>query len=540
MGERLDHDWMVIGSGFGGSVAALRLAEKGYEVTVLEQGRRFRDEDFARSAWQARRMVWMPGFGMRGIQAITPFRHVTVVSGVGVGGGSLVYGNTLYVPHSDDFYRHPNWAQLADWREVLRPHYETAKRMLGVTPYQGKGSSEQLMRAIADDLGASDSYHGTDVGIFFGEPGTTVPDPYFDGEGPERAGCIRCGQCMLGCRHNAKNTLVKNYLYVAERLAVRIEAERRVIDIRPLNGTDGAGGYAVTSEQSGAWVRRHRRTETTRGIVIAAGALGTNKLLRRCKDRGSLPNLSERLGDEVRTNSEAITAVTAPRGTDLRADVAITASVHPDGHTHFTNNTYGLGGNAMALTFGPLTGGTRRIRQFMAACVRNPGRWLNPFRARGWSQRSIVFTVMQSLDSSLQLKPRGRFGRLDTVASDGNAPASQLPIANEVTELAARHTGGYPQTSVFESLRNAPTTAHILGGAIIGDDPSRGVVDPERRVFGYENMLITDGSTLPANVGVNPSLTITAMAEEALSHIEPKRSPPRRPTSAASAASSIA
>jgi cholesterol oxidase len=535
MAKRFDHDWMIVGSGFGGSVAALRLAEKGYEVTVLEQGRRFRDEDFARSAWQARRMVWMPRFGMRGIQAITPLRHVTVVSGVGVGGGSLVYGNTLYVPHSDDFYRHPNWAELADWREVLRPHYETAKRMLGVTQYEGDSSSERLMRALATDLGVADSYHGTDVGVFFGEPGQTVPDPYFDGQGPERTGCIRCGQCMLGCRHNAKNTLVKNYLYLAQRLGVSVEAERQVIDIRPLNGTDGASGYAVTSERSGAWVRRARRTETTQALVIAAGPLGTNKLLRRCKDRGSLPNLSERLGDEVRTNSEAITAVTAPRGTDLRTGVAITSSVHPDDHTHFTNNSYGVGGNAMALTFGPLTGGKRRIRQFAAACVRNPGRWLTPIRLRDWSRRSIVFTFMQSLDSSLQLKPRGRSGRLDTVISDGKAPASQLPIANHVTELAAEHTGGYPQTSVFESLRDAPTTAHILGGAIIAADASRGVVDRRRRVFGYENMLITDGATLPANVGVNPSLTITAMAEEALSHVEPKQRtrPARLPVPAA-------
>ena len=516
---RFDADWLVIGSGFGGSVAALRLAEKGYAVTVLERGRRFADGDLPRSSWDARRFLWAPGFGLRGIMRLTPLRHVTVLSGSGVGGGSLVYGNTLYVPSSDAFYRHPQWGELADWRTVLAPHYATAKRMLGVTTFEGDGPSETLMRGIAADLGVADSVHPTDVGVWFGEPGVTVPDPYFGGSGPARTGCTRCGQCMLGCRVGAKNTLVKNYLALAEAHGVRITPDRVVVDIRPLGAADGSDGYAVTTQRSGAWVRRDRQVHRARGVVVAAGALGTAELLRQCRDGGSLPRLSTRLGELVRTNSEAITAVTAPRGAELTSDLAITTSIHTDQHTHVTNNTYGRAGDALGLTYGPLTGGSARVRQFLVAHLLRPDRWLVPTRVLGWSRRTVIFTVMQSSESSLRLAPSGRRGRLQTSLADGPAPASHLPIANEVAEIAARRTGGVPQTSVLESVRSAPTTAHLLGGAVIGASPSTGVVDRHHQAFGYENLLITDGSTVPANVGVNPSLTITALAEEAMTHV---------------------
>lgn len=513
-----DADWIVIGSGFGGSVAALRLAERGYRVLVLEQGRRFADEDFARSAWDARRVFWMPRLGLRGIMRLTPFRHVSVLSGAGVGGGSLVYGNTLYVPHSDDFYRHEQWAELADWRAVLAPHYATAKRMLGVTTFEGSGPSERLMTEIASELGVGDSVHPTDVGVWFGEPGVTTADPYFDGSGPARTGCTRCGQCMLGCRVGAKNTLTKNYLALAERLGVSIWAERTVTDLRPAGDPGGGDGYVVETERSGAWLRREHQALRARGVVVAAGALGTAELLRGCRDSGSLPRLSPRLGELVRTNSEAITAVTAPRGADLTSDLAITTSIHPDAHTHVTNNTYGRAGDALGLSYGPLTGGRRRLLQFALAHLLRPDRWVLPTRAFGWSRRTVVFTVMQSSESSLRLV-RSRRGRLNTELGDGPPPASHLPIANAVAEIAARRTGGLAQTSVLESVRGAPTTAHLLGGAVIGASPDTGVVDRYRRAFGYENLLITDGSTVPANVGVNPSLTITALAEEAMTHI---------------------
>ena len=469
--------------------------------------------------------MWAPKVGLKGIMAITPLKHVSVISGVGVGGGSLVYGNTLYVPTANEFFEHRQWGELADWRVELAPHFATAQPMLGVATYVGDGPSEAMMREIAAELGVPDSFHPTEVGIFLGAPGRRVPDPYFDGQGPDRSGCVRCGQCMLGCRHNAKNTLVKNYLHLAQRLGARVEAERRVIDIRPIGAADGSDGYAVTTVRTGRWFRRDERTVHTQGVIVAAGPLGTTRLLRSLKDSGALPRLSDRIGDLVRTNSEAIVAATA-RGRDLdwSTDIAITSSVHPDEHTHFTNNTYGAGGDRMGLLFGPMTGGTGRRQQLLRAILVHPQVWLRPGRLKGWSKRSVIFTVMQSLDSSLRLRPSRFTKRLNTEMADGTPPSSHLPIANRVASLAAQIMGGEPQSSVLESVMGTSTTAHILGGAVIGASPQHGVVDRYRRAFGYENLLVTDGSTMPANVGVNPSLTITAMAEEAMTHV-PSKSP---------------
>ncbi|HKJ35891.1 MAG TPA: GMC family oxidoreductase [Solirubrobacterales bacterium] len=528
-----DFDWAVIGSGFGGSVAALRLAEKGYSVCVLEQGRRWEDRDFAADAGETSKVFWAPQVGMRGIMKLTIFKHVTVISGVGVGGGSLVYANTLYVPRSDDFYRHPGWAEIADWRGELAPHYETASRMLGVVECDSDGPSERLMRSLADGIGAPEGYRQTPVGVFFGEPGhegETVPDPYFAGEGPDRTACIRCGQCLLGCRYGAKNTLVKNYLWLAERRGVRVEAESEVIDVAPLPGPGepGAAGYRLALRGPGP-LRGRRRELTAKGVIVAGGALGTNKLLRRCRDSGSLGGISERLGRMVRTNSETITAATSERpGADYSADVAITASVFPDDHTHFTNNTYGGAGDRMGLNFGPLTtGGGRlsRVAGVAAAAVGKPGRWLRPARRLdGWSKRTVIFTTMQSTDTALRFRrrrgPLGRSGAVQTELEPGaTPPENSIPLANEVAERAAEEIGGYAQSSLMESLLSTPGTAHLLGGAVIGRDPGSGVVDGRQRVFGYENLLICDGSAVPANPGVNPSLTITAMAERALSKI---------------------
>jgi cholesterol oxidase len=537
-GDGFDYDWVVVGSGFGGSVSALRLAEKGHSVLVLEQGRRWRDSDFARSGWDARRIHWAPWLGMRGILRLTAFRHVSVISGTGVGGGSLVYANTTYVPHSDDFYRHPQWASIANWRRTLAPHYETAQRMLGVTGHDSDGPSERLLQGVAEDLGVPDAYRTTPVAVFFGEPGVEVEDPYFGGAGPPRAGCRRCGRCLLGCRYGAKNTLPKNYLWLAERLGARIHAERRVVDLRPAGWGDGSDGWEVAHVRTAPALRSDRRTVRARGVVVAAGTIGTNDLLLRCRRRGSLPRLSPRLGDLVRTNSETITASTArDRDADYTGGIAITASIYPDERTHVTNNTYGEAGDAFSFMFTPLIGpGTRLTRplKLVWALVRRPLAGLRSLNPVGWSRRTVIFTTMQSADTSLRLRLRGRrVGRgpvLDTEeGASGPSASAFIPLANTVAQIAARRMGGDPQSSLLDALRGTPSTAHFLGGAAIGSDPSRGVVDGHLRAYGYSDLIVCDGSVVPANPGVNPSLTITALAEHAISQVPEKEGRPGRP-----------
>ncbi len=509
-----DFDWIVIGSGFGGSVSALRLAEKGYKVAVLEAGRRYRDEDFAKTTWNARRYYWLPRLGLRGIFRMTLFKDIFVVSGCGVGGGSLGYANTLYRPRAGSaFYRDPQWAGLDDWESALAPHYETAERMLGVTKYEGEGPADTLLRELADEMGVPETYSTTRVGVFFGEPGTTVPDPYFDGEGPPRAGCIRCGACMVGCRHNAKNTLPKNYLYFAERAGVQILPERTVAEVRPLGAADGSDGYRVTSERSGAWFRKHEQTLTAKGVVIAAGPLGTNQLLQRCRIGGALPRLSKRIGYLVRTNSEAISAVTArDERHDFTKSIAITSSFYPDEDTHIENVTYGPGADSISLLFTVLGKARSRLT-----------RPLWPLR---WSRRTVILLTMQTLDNSMRLVPkRNLFGpgpRLQTQEDPDKPNPRFIAAADQATRRAAEKLGAIPQAGLTEQLFNIPTTAHILGGAVIGEDAETGVIDRHHRAFGYENLLVCDGSAIPANIGVNPSLTITAMTEHAMSQVAPR------------------
>jgi cholesterol oxidase len=410
-GRSDDYDWLVIGSGFGGSVSALRLAEKGYRVGVVECGRRFRDHDFAQTAWNLRRYFWAPRLGLRGIFRLTLFKDVFIVSGNGVGGGSLGYANTLYRARPA-FFEDPQWDGLANWERELQPHYETAERMLGVTEYEGITPADELLREYAAEIGVADTFKPTRVGIFFGEPGTEVPDPYFDGEGPPRSGCVRCGSCMVGCRHGAKNTLAKNYLWFAERLGADVLPERQAVEIRPLEAADGSGGYAVTTVRPGAWLRRRERTVTAGGVVVAAGALGTNQLLADCRHRGALPRLSGRLGHLVRTNSESIQAVTAADDSrDFARSVAITSSIYPDPDTHIEVVTYGRAGDAMSGLFTNMTGrGTRVTRplKWMAAMVGHPLRTARLLWPAKWSQRTVILLVMQSLDTAMRLRARPR------------------------------------------------------------------------------------------------------------------------------------
>ncbi|MEB3030003.1 GMC family oxidoreductase [[Mycobacterium] nativiensis] len=519
-----EYDWLVVGSGFGGAVSALRLAEKGYRVAVLECGRRFTDDELPERTGQLRRYIWMPRLGMKGILRLTAFRDVTVLSGSGVGGGSLVYAQTLYRAEPG-FYEQAR--TVSGEAPDLDAHYAVAERMLGVVEHPHRTPADELFHKVAESMGVADTFHPARVGVYFGEPGVTVPDPFFDGAGPARTGCISCGECMLGCRYNAKNTLPKNYLWLAERLGVQIIPERTATLIRPRGAADGADGYVVTTQRTGAWVRKDTREVSARGVVVAAGALGTNLLLARSKHTGALAGISDRLGHMVRTNSESLTAVTVPEDRDWSKSVSITSSFHPAPTSHTETVTYGASADMMGLLFTMLTPGGGRISRplkLFAQILRHPRRFLHASNPRGWSRRSLITGIMQTLDNSLQLVPKrsplGRV-RLTTRQDPDNPIPTFIPLANEITQRLAEETGGVAQSWITEALFNIPVTAHILGGAIPAISPDRGVIDMDHRVFGYLNLMVCDGSAVPANPGANPSLTITAMAERAMATVPP-------------------
>ncbi|SCF14877.1 FAD-dependent oxidoreductase [Micromonospora mirobrigensis] len=522
------YDVLVIGSGFGGSVTALRLAEKGWTVGVLEAGRRFADDEFPQTSWRLRRFLWAPRLGCYGLQRITLLRSadrragggVMVLSGAGVGGGSLVYANTLYEP-LDAFYADPQWRDVTDWRAELAPHYDQAKRMLGVTTYPIHTGADRAMRSVAERMGVGHTFHATPVGVHIGRPGQRVADPYFGGAGPERTGCSHCGSCMTGCRHGAKNTLVKNYLWLAEKLGVLVHPLTTVTAVRPAAG----GGYEVHTERTGGWLRRRRQVLHADQVVFAAGALGTQRLLHEMRATGALPSLSPRLGELTRTNSEAILGASVPRqraraaGTDFTEGVAITSSFHPDPQTHIEPVRYGRGSNAMGLLQSLLVdGGPHRVRRWLGSILRQPGLAARMLSVRGWSERTVIALVMQSVDNSLTTRlRRGPLGRRLVSGPGHGAPnPTWIPAGNQAVRLLADEIGGTPGGALTEPF-NIPMTAHILGGAAIGATPADGVVDPYHRVFGHPGLHVVDGAAVSANLGVNPSLTITAQAERAMS-----------------------
>jgi cholesterol oxidase len=535
-----DHDVVVVGSGFGGSVAALRLAEKAHDVLVLEAGRRFADADLPSTSWRLSRYLWFPRLGWFGVQRIHALNDVVILAGAGVGGGSLNYANTLYVP-PPTFFTDPQWSDVTDWAVELAPYYEQATRMLGVVEENPcEGPVEDLMRETAQALGVGDTFRKTPVGVFFGragarEPDVTVADPFFGGVGPLRTGCTECGNCMVGCRVGAKNTLVKNYLALAERLGVRIQPLRTVVDVRPLDPADASRGWRVTSERTGAWLRKDRREVTAKDVVLAAGTWGTQNLLHRMKAGGVLPLLSDRLGALTRTNSEALVGAmtrSVPAGTDLTRGVAITASFHPDPDTHVENVRYGKGSNAMGslltLMVDGRADGSRggRLGGAVRQLVASPGlaRFLLPAPARRFSERTIIGLVMQPLDNSITVRPERRRllpgWRLASGPGHGAPSPRWIPSGHLAMRTLARkleERTGVPSIAggSLTQLFDLPMTAHFLGGCVIGSSGARGVVDAYHRVWNYPGLHVADGSTVSANLGVNPALTITALAERA-------------------------
>ncbi len=512
-----DYDVLVIGSGFGGSVAALRLTEKGYKVGVLEAGKRFNDSDFAKTSWRLRKFLWMPQIGCYGIQRIDKLKDVLILSGAGVGGGSLVYANTLYEP-LDPFYRDPAWGHITDWKAELAPYYDQAKRMLGVGIYPLVTAADKVIKQVAEDMGVGGTFHHTPVGVFFGTPGERVADPYFGGAGPERNGCLQCGECMTGCRHNAKNTLVKNYLYLAEKGGAEIKPLTTVVGVRPLDD----GGYEVETRRTNRRFRPHRKI-TAEQVVFAASTMGSQKLLHRMRDNGSLPNVSKRLGLLTRTNSEALLgAIADTLDVDYSHGVAITSSFHPDEHTHVEPVRYGKGSNAMSLMQTVLTDGstsTPRWRVWLHEMWQQKRNLFRLYDLRHWSERTVIALVMQTHDNSITTFTKRNFmGRRVLTSKQGHgAPnPSFIPPAHKAVQLMAKHMGGTAGGTIGEPF-NVPLTAHFMGGCTIGDSPESGVVDPYHRLYGHAGLHVTDGSTISANLGVNPSLTITAQAERAMS-----------------------
>jgi cholesterol oxidase len=517
------YDFIVVGSGFGGSVSALRLAEKGYRVAVLEKGRRYHTEDFPRTNWNLRKNFWLPQLGFYGIQMITLLKHVLVLHGGGVGGGSLVYANQLLAP-PDEVFDKSDWG-IDRCKATLMPFYQEARRMLGANPSPQVGAADRHLRQVGIELRGEDTFHKNDVGVFFGTPNRTVNDPYFGGRGPARTGCTFCGACMIGCPVGAKNTLDKNYLYLAEHLfGVDIIPETEVRGIRP----DGSGYQLLTRRSTG--LEHPRKIYRAGGVVLSGGVMGTVPLLMKCRRNGWLPNISDQLGNYVRTNSEALLSVRSrDRKTNWNDQIAITSGIYPDEETHIEMVRFNKGSDALFGLVSLLTDGdTGRPRQieFLRNVASKPMEFLRQLWFPGAASRTSILLVMQTAENYLRLKDQRRWWRFGGWSMNSEVPSGQeripsyIPIANEVAKRMAARMDGEPQSSWFEVFMDAPTTAHILGGCAMSDSPKRGVVGYNGEVFGYPNLYVADGSVVPVNLGVNPSLTITALSEYIMSQMK--------------------
>lgn len=522
MGDH-EQDFIIIGSGFGGSASALRLVEKGYRVLVLEKGSELTAGDFPETNWNIKRWLWAPLLGFRGLFQLRPFRHVQVLAGAGVGGGSLTYANTLPIPRSG-FFESPAWAHLAPWEEQLMPHYQTARRMLGAAPTDFLTPADEILEAVARDRGTPEAFEKPHVAVYTGEPGRTVPDPYFEGAGPPRTGCIRCGACMTGCRYGAKNTLDKNYLYLARQRGLTISPDTEVVDVSPLPN----GGYRVEARCGRIYGRRETVAFTAENVIFSAGALGTNSLLLRLKER-SLPGLSDRLGHRVRTNEESLIFVTVPNSQhDHSKGIAINSLLQTDEHSHLEMVRYGDGSGFFRMFAVPHVGGSApgivNFFKILLMIVLHPIRTLRAWLVSNWARATMILLYMRSTDATLRFK-RGLFGVMATELEAGERPKASIAEATELAFEIAEKSGGVAMSAYYEPLFDIPTTAHILGGCCMGDSVETGVIDHRHRVFGYEGLYVIDGSAISANPGVNPSLTILALAERAMTFIPEKGAP---------------
>jgi cholesterol oxidase len=529
-------DFVIIGSGFGGSVSAMRLTEKGYRVLVLERGKRFRDDELPKTNWDLRNYLWLPALRCFGIMQFSLLKDVLVLHGDGVGGGSLMYANVLMEP-AEEYFDQPGWRDVTDWKTVLKPHYAQTKFMLGVDQSQNLWKADEILKQYADQEQVGDSFRTTQVGVFFGEKGQEgqeVEDPYFGGQGPNRKGCTFCGGCMVGCRYNAKNTLVKNYLYFAEKWGAEIWAECEVHNVQPLpeNQADGAR-YEVIYKRTTAWLRKPELKVRARNVIFSAGTLGSNRLLFKCREiTGSLPKISQQLGNKVRTNSETLLGVFSRElTTDYSEGLAITSVFEPDAVTAVEPVRYPEGSSFIRLLAGPLIspGGSvlERIVHTLATIVTHPLDFLKNYFISNWAHRTTIFLVMQTEDNQIHLRLGRSFltlfrNNLVSISDDEKTIPHTIEVGHKVISHFAEQINGVPVSSIHESLFNIPTTAHLLGGCAIGRDESEGVVDLDCQVFNYPGLYVIDGSIVPANPGINPSLTITALAEYAMERMPPK------------------
>ncbi|MDP3358015.1 MAG: GMC oxidoreductase [Lutibacter sp.] len=520
--SQLDFDYVIIGSGFGGSVSALRLSEKGYKVLVIEKGKWFTGKDFPKTNWNLKKWLWQPNIKLFGFFKMTFLNHVTILSGVGVGGGSLTYANTLPVPKTN-FFTSGSWAGLYNWQETLKPHYETAYKMLGATTNPSFFEADETLRKLAKEIGKENAFEATNVAVYFGEAGRTVDDPYFGGKGPNRTGCVFCGACMTGCRYNAKNTLDKNYLYLAQQLGAEILAEKEVVDVTVLGTENGADGYKIDFISSIG--KKEKGSVKAKGVIFSGGVVGTVPLLLKLKKK-SLPKLSDMVGCAIRTNNESLMLVTSTNKNfkDFSKGIAIGSILQTSENSHLEPVRYGEGSAFFRTLTIPVIFSKYALLRLLGVLflfLKFPMKLLKTIFAKNYAKRTTVLLFMQTIDSTIRLK-LGKITKMKTVSENGPIPSGIIPEAFDLSEKYGKIVNGIPFGNFVDVLLGTPTTAHILGGAVMGEDSSKGVIDKNNQVFGYQNMFVCDGSMISANPGVNPSLTITAITEYAMSKIERK------------------